>query len=115
MDQEFKHDFYICPDIPEIEVHNNPSTFVQGYGVNFNLVINSCSDAQHIDEKYGLSTYNSNYDNCQDADQPNYDKATYDRAISKMIFRSKVMSQDAGTPMNFKETGDTNTFFTIRT
>ena len=110
MDREFKHDFYICPDVPLIEVHNNPSTFVLGYGVNFNLVINSCSDAQRIDEKHGLSTYNSNYDNCQDADQPNYDKA-----VSKMIFRSKVMSQDPGTPMTFKETGDSNTFFTIRT
>ena len=77
LDKEFSKDFWICPDVNKIEVHNNPSTFQQGNGVNFNLVINSCFDAKRIDEENGLSTYNSTYMNCQDSEQ-----ATYKKTIS---------------------------------
>ena len=91
-------------------MHNNPATFTHGNGVNFNLVIISCLDAVRIDETHGLSTYARSIETCQDADSDEYKLE-----IPKLIIKSKIMSQDAGTPENFIETGETDTFFTMRT
>ena len=50
IDLELSDDYWICPDVDEILLHNNPDTYLTGYGKNFNLVINSCQDAKEIDQ-----------------------------------------------------------------
>lgn len=66
IDDEFRSDYWICPDIDEIALQNNPATYQTGNGQNFNLIITSCGEAKRLEEVKGKKSYNSNYDNCQD-------------------------------------------------
>ena len=54
---EFNSDNWICPDVKNITVHNNPELYRDGDGQSFFMVVNNCTDAVNIDQKYGLSTY----------------------------------------------------------
>jgi len=42
---ELEDDLWICPDVDEFSVQNNPANFRTGNGTSFNLVVNSCSSA----------------------------------------------------------------------
>ena len=111
IDDEFRSDYWICPDIDEIALQNNPATYQTGNGQNFNLMITSCGEAKRLEEEKGKKSYNSNYDNCQDV---NTEKSR--SIIANMVFKSKIMSQEGGTPKEFKDSDErTTTYFTFRT
>ena len=48
---------WICPDVENITVTNNPSVFAAGNGTEFVMVVNSCKQAMEIDGNFTLSSY----------------------------------------------------------
>ena len=59
------------------------------------MVVNSCSAAKEIDEKFGLKTYNENY-NCV-----KNDTEAFKQVASEISIKSKIMSQEAGDPEEY--------------
>ena len=96
-DTEVKSDSWICPDVQNIEVYNNPLTYRSNNGTSFNLVVQTCFDAKRIDEANGFISYNPDYTNCQDAATEEYETT-----VGQMNFRSKIRSQDIETPTVFE-------------
>ena len=57
MTTEFINDAWICPDVADITIENNPPLYQAGNGYSFVLVVNTCPEAENIDSIHGLSTY----------------------------------------------------------
>lgn len=54
---EFDQDWWICPDVKNITVLNNPALFDTGNGTDFYLTVTDCATAVQNDIKFGLTTY----------------------------------------------------------
>ena len=68
---EFGSARWVCPLVDEITIQNDPATFKAGNGRSFNMVLNTCEDAKRIDEKFGLTSFNSTY-NCMPKTDPDF-------------------------------------------
>ena len=54
---EFADDAWICPDVKEIEIYNNP--FLFDTGANFVMTVNDCTVATEYEKKQGVASYSS--------------------------------------------------------
>ena len=54
-DNEFSQGTWICPDVSEITIYNNPFLFENGR--NFVMVINDCPTAVAQDIESGITSY----------------------------------------------------------
>ena len=72
-------------------------------------MVQSCEDAQKLDEKYNLTTYNETY-NCF----PTSDKTLWSEHARSIGFQSKFMTKTSEDPHNFIENGYSESVFTNR-
>ena len=97
MNTEFAGNQWICPDIDEFSVNNNPYLYKYGKGTNLVMVVNDCAYAKTMDSANNLVSY-ADADNdvaCLDEDSTN----------STFVMRSKLMTKDAQSPEDYFETG----------
>ena len=52
---EFSDDAWLCPNVREIQIYNNP--FLFDYGSNLVATINDCTVATDFEEKKGIASY----------------------------------------------------------
>jgi len=113
-DAEFMSDFWVCPDIENFVIQNNPSTYVLRAGSSLNMVINKCKKAEAVAKLHKLSTYNDNYSNCKDPENDEEEEEFW-KIASHISFKSKTMSQEEGCPIEFRENNEeTQTYFKNR-
>ena len=48
---------WLCPNVPNITVNNNPFLYDYGKGRNFVMVVNLCSTAKKVEQENGLKSY----------------------------------------------------------
>ena len=77
---------WVCPDVANITLMNNPSLYTEGDGTEFIMVVNDCETAKSIDAEHSLSTYATNPTECS---------TITDEITLSLSFRSKIMTQDA--------------------
>ena len=81
--EEIASQDWICPDVTDITVLNNPTLYTSGSGIEFVMVVNDCETATSIDDKYSVTTYATKA--CQPVDE---------MITSSIDFKSKVLTQD---------------------
>lgn len=109
--QEFALDDWICPDVNEISVRNNPTLYPAVGGAEFVLVVNTCEKALAIDSKYSLKSYTDSK-SCYDAE----DETAFDYLVGQLEVRTKVMTQQSrSTPKTFEENDSAPHVFAQRT
>ena len=77
---------WVCPDVANITLMNNPSLYTAGDGTEFIMVVNDCETAIQIDAANSLSTYATNPTECS---------TVTDEVTLNLSFWSKVLTQDA--------------------
>ena len=107
---EFGED-WVCADIDEFQLQNDPATYRSNYGESFNMVINRCDVAKQIEADNGLSSYAE--------ERPCYEPKgvgddTWDNYVSLFMFRGKGMTRNAGEPDYYLKHGESETYFTSR-
>ena len=90
---EFSNDSWLCPNVSEIEIFNNPFLFEDGS--NFVVVINDCTIATEIDKAQGIESYS-------DAQCKSFEDAQ--PYIPNVRVNWKIMSQ-IFNPDYYKENG----------
>ena len=76
---------WICPDVEDIKVDNDPFLFTYGTAASFVMVVNDCETAVKIDKAQGLTSYSTV--ECASSD-------TMLEYIPSMILKSKMMTTD---------------------
>ena len=54
---EFADGNWICPDIDQFQILNDPWLYKFSNGTNFVMVVNTCQDAKVNDKDHNLQTY----------------------------------------------------------
>lgn len=94
---------WICPDVTDITVLNNPTLYTSGNGIEFVMIVNDCESATSIDSKHSLSTYATKA--CE---------TVSDEITSSIDFKSKVLTQDGEQKRVVKNDGMTVPYFADR-
>ena len=105
MESEFSDGNWICPDIKNFTINNEPELYKKGDGTSLNFVVNSCENATRIDKKNGLSSYTNTW--CK----KNIDS---ENTAYEMVVWSKQMTQAISTPQDYFENIKPATYFTNR-
>jgi len=95
--EEFGDKAWICPNLRNIDVLNNPFLFSKGR--NFVMVVNDCEVAAATDAEKGLKPY---------TDKGCADKATIQANIADVRVEYKIMSQNFN-PSDYKKNDSTTT------
>ena len=84
----FKDD-WICPNLTEIELFGDPYFEIHNNGKSFNMIVNSCLEAQKQDQEMMEMGYkNVTYTDVECADED-----TIDNNVEKVINFVKIMTQ----------------------
>ena len=83
---------WVCPDVSEIELDNNPVVFTAGNGTSFVFVANKCDIAKQIETENKLQPFNE--DECASEE-------VFLDNIDKLQFKSKIMAQDPIDPQKY--------------
>ena len=91
-EEEFSDPDWICPDLRQIDIFNNPFLFDKGQ--NFVMVVNDCPTAVRTNSLYNLTSY-SDVEECADTD-------TIASKIDRVRVSYKIMSQNFN-PKEYKD------------
>lgn len=97
---------WVCPDVEELQVYNNPSLDPQSDGRSFVMVINTCSQAKKIEIDHNLTSYSN--EPCYDEN----DNTTLSDIAPELYFLSKFITQKNVSPTKYAQTHEPQPYFT---
>ena len=93
LEEEFGDFVWVCPDVQNFTLNNDVFGMSAVNSTSFGMVVNICSDATYIDDKYGLASYTKAECN-----------STNELLIERIVVYSKVLTVSSN-PAYFEEYG----------